>query len=47
MINEKRIHKAREDNKHKKFTPLDLRKRRTRVYRKRLTKFELKKKSLR
>ena len=45
MINEKRITKARDDHK-KKRTPLDLRMKKTRAFRKRLTKFESTKKTL-
>jgi len=40
VINEKRINKARDDTK-KRRTPLDLRMKKTRAFRKRLTKFEL------
>jgi large subunit ribosomal protein L35e len=47
VINEKRRDKAREDNKNKKYTPLDLRFKKTRAFRKRLTKFELTRKTLR
>ena len=46
VIHEKRRNKAREDTK-KKRTPLDLRKKKTRAFRKRLTKFELSRRSLR
>lgn len=46
MINEKRRNKARDDTK-KTRTPLDLRYKKTRAFRKRLTKFELTRKSLR
>ena len=45
VINEKRITKARDDHK-KKRTPLDLRMKKTRAFRKRLTKFESTKKTL-
>jgi large subunit ribosomal protein L35e len=47
VINEKRRDQAREDNKKKKYTPHDLRAKKTRAFRKRLTKFELTRKSLR
>ena len=40
MINEKRRDQARSDFKKKKYTPLDLRVKKTRAYRKRLTKYE-------
>ena len=40
VINEKRIHKARDTTKKHKYTPLDLRVKKTRAYRKRLTKHE-------
>jgi len=46
VINEKRRNKARDDTK-KKRTPLDLRYKKTRAFRKKLTKFELSRKSLR
>jgi len=42
VINEKRRDKQREISKKKKYTPLDLRMRKTRAYRKRMTKHELK-----
>ena len=45
VINEKRITKARDDHK-KKRTPLDLRMKKTRAFRKRLTKFESTKRTL-
>jgi hypothetical protein len=40
VINEKRRDKSRADNSKKKYTPLDLRFKKTRAFRKRLTKFE-------
>ena len=40
VINEKRINSAREGNKKKKYTPLDLRFKKTRAFRRRLTKYE-------
>ena len=40
VINESRIKTARDANKKKKFTPLDLRLKKTRAFRKKLTKFE-------
>jgi len=40
VINEKRREKARADNSKKKYQPLDLRFKKTRAYRKRMTKFE-------
>jgi large subunit ribosomal protein L35e len=46
VINEKRRNKARDDHK-KKRTPLDLRRKKTRAFRKRMTKFERSKKTLR
>ena len=46
VINEKRIQKSREDHK-KKRTPLDLRMKKTRAFRKRLTKFESSRKTVR
>lgn len=46
VINEKRRNKARDDTK-KRRTPLDLRMKKTRAFRKRLTKFELSRRTLR
>jgi large subunit ribosomal protein L35e len=46
VINEKRINKARDDTK-KTRTPYDLRYKKTRAFRKRLTKFERTRKTLR
>lgn len=47
VINEKRINKARDDTKKNKRTPFDLRQKKTRAFRKRLTKFELSRRTLR
>ncbi len=41
VINEKRRDAARESFKKKKFQPYDLRQKKTRAYRKRLTRHEL------
>ena len=40
VINEKRIETARDASKKKKYTPLDLRFKKTRAFRRRLTRFE-------
>ena len=44
VINEKRISAQREATKKSKYTPYDLRNKRTRVWRKQLSKFERTKK---
>jgi large subunit ribosomal protein L35e len=41
VINEKRIAAARETFKKSKYTPYDLRQKKTRAYRKKLTQHEL------
>ena len=44
VINEKRIQSARDTTKKKKYTPLDLRMKKTRAFRRRLTKDEISRK---
>ena len=44
VINEKRIQSARDSTKKKKYTPLDLRMKKTRAFRRRLTKDEMSRK---
>ena len=46
VINEKRRNKAKEETKNRKFTPKDLRMKKTRAFRKKLTKFERTKKTI-
>ena len=43
MINMKRKSKAREDLKKQKYSPIDLRQKKTRAFRRKLTKHEAKK----
>jgi large subunit ribosomal protein L35e len=47
VLSEKRIDAAREENKKKRYTPKDLRLKKTRAWRRKLTKFEEKKLTLR
>ena len=47
VINMKRKSKAREDLKKQKYSPIDIRQKKTRAFRRKLTKHEAKKQSLR